>query len=95
MGYRSSWQDGRRAWQRLNGWHNRNPTHPVARRDDGESAMAALQDIHLVRSLLDLAEQNAVKAARRDGVSWAEIAATLHVPRADLEAKWDGLDISQ
>ncbi|AIV35571.1 hypothetical protein [Streptomyces sp. CCM_MD2014] len=92
MGYRSDWQDGRRAWQRLNGWHNRNPTHPVQRRDDGESALAALKDIHRVRSLLDLAEQNAIITARREGISWAEISTTLHIPRAELEARWADLD---
>jgi hypothetical protein len=67
------WDDGRRAWERLDGWDE--GPHP----DDGSAALAALSDIGTVRRLLDQAELSAVRTARRHGKSWAEIATRLGV----------------
>ena len=89
---RAAWQDGRRAWQRLNGWHNDTldavPGHP----DDGDAALAALSDVHLVRGLLDRAELIAVKTARRHGKSWSEIATLLHITRQSAWERWHDVD---
>jgi hypothetical protein len=49
MGHRSVWQDGRRAWARLNGWHQPDRRPKPARTPD--NAIAALADIRLVRDL--------------------------------------------
>jgi hypothetical protein len=89
---RAPWQDGRRAWQRLNGWHNDRPTAIPTHPDDGDAALAALNDVHLVRSLLDRAELVAVRTARRHGKSWAEIATVLHVSRQAAWDRWHELD---
>ena len=84
---RSAWQDGRRAWQRLNGWH----------RDGGPGdhraadARQALVDIRLVRGLLDQAEMGAVRAARRDNRPWGEIATMLGVTRQSAWERWRDL----
>ncbi len=83
---RAPWQDGRRAWQRLNGWHNDTPNAVPNHPDDGDAALTALADVHLVRSLLERAELIAVRTARRHGKSWAEIATMLHLTR---QAAWD------
>jgi hypothetical protein len=65
------------------------PNHP----DDGDAALAALADVHLVRSLLERAELVAVRTARRHGKSWTEIATMLHVTRQGAWEKWhDDLD---
>lgn len=89
---RSPWQDGRRAWERLRGWHHdgtpANPGHP----DDGQSAVEALADIGLVRHLLDQAELVAVRTARKHGKSWAEIATQLGVTRQSAWERWRDLD---
>jgi hypothetical protein len=53
---RAPWQDRRRAGNRLNGWHNENPNAVPGHPDDGDEALQALADIHLVRGLLDRAE---------------------------------------
>ena len=91
MGYRSKWQDGRRAWARLNGWHQQpgaTPGHP----DDGEAALKALTDLHLVKSLVAIAELEAVRTARRHGRSWEEIATMLHITRQSAWERWHDLD---
>ena len=92
---RSAWQDGRRAWARLNGWHQDGPavttggkSHP----DDGDQALDALGDVGLVRRLLDQAELVAVRTARRHGKSWAEIATRLGVTRQSAWERWRDLD---
>ena len=69
---RAPWQAGRRAWARLNGWHQdagASPGHP----DDPEAALLALSDIALVKRLTAQAELGAVKTARSGGKSWPEI----------------------
>jgi len=94
---RGPWQLGRRAWERLDGWHldgrsasssSRGPGHP----DDGDGALAALADVGFVRHLLDQAELVAVRTARRHGKSWAEIATKLGVTRQSAWERWRDLD---
>lgn len=88
MAGRSRWQDGRRAWQRLNGWHQRDAAATPGHPDDGPAALKALEDVHLVRSLLNTAEYNAVHTARRHGRSWREIAVALDITRQAAWEKW-------
>lgn len=89
---RGPWQLGRRAWDRLDGWHlhsrSAHPGHP----DDGDGALAALADVGFVRHLLDQAELVAVRTARRHGKSWAEIAVKLGVTRQSAWERWRDLD---
>jgi hypothetical protein len=84
------WDDGRRAWERLDGWDQDGPVpgHP----DDGDGALAALSDVGTVRRLLDQAELAAVRTARRHGKSWAEIATRLGVTRQSAWERWRDLD---
>jgi transcriptional regulator with XRE-family HTH domain len=84
------WDDGRRAWERLDGWDQDGPVpgHP----DDGDGALGALSDIGTVRRLLDQAELAAVRTARRHGKSWAEIATRLGVTRQSAWERWRDLD---
>jgi hypothetical protein len=89
---RSPWQDGRRAWQRLNGWHQDAPTATPGHPDDGDEALTALADIGRVRHLLDQAELVAVRTARRHAKSWAEIATKLGVTRQSAWERWRDLD---
>lgn len=89
---RAPWQDGRRAWQRLNGWHNENPRAVPGHPDDGDAALTALVDVHLVRGLLDRAELVAVKTARRHGKSWSDIATMLHMSRQSAWERWHDVD---
>jgi PASTA domain-containing protein len=86
------WQDGRRAWERLHGWHQDAPSSVPGHRDDGEDALGALADVGLVRRLLDQAELVAVRTARRHGKSWAEIATRLGVTRQSAWERWRELD---
>jgi PASTA domain/Homeodomain-like domain len=78
---RDHWREGREAWERLAG-----------RPASGEEALGALSDIGLVRRLLDQAELEAVRAARRDKKSWAEIATRLGVSRQSAWERWRELD---
>jgi hypothetical protein len=78
---RDPWHEGREAWERLGG-----------RPRSGEEALGALSDIGLVRRLLDQAELEAVRAARRDRKSWAEIATRLGVSRQSAWERWRELD---
>jgi hypothetical protein len=89
---RSPWQDGRRAWERLNGWHQDGPAARPGHPDDGDGALTALADVCRVRHLLDQAELVAVKTARRHGKSWAEIATKLGVTRQSAWERWRDLD---
>lgn len=89
---RSPWQDGRRAWQRLTGWHQDGPAATPGHPDDGDGALTALGDVGLVRRLLDQAELVAVRTARRHGKSWAEIATKLGVTRQSAWERWRDLD---
>jgi hypothetical protein len=78
---RVPWHEGREAWERLGG-----------RPRSGEEALGALSDIGLVRRLLDQAELEAVRVARRDRKSWAEIATRLGVSRQSAWERWRELD---
>jgi hypothetical protein len=89
---RNPWQDGRRAWERLNGWHQDGPAAAPGHPDDGDSALEALSDIGLARHLLDQAELVAVRTARRHRKSWAEIATKLGVTRQSAWERWRELD---
>ncbi|BEP15002.1 hypothetical protein acdb102_33130 [Acidothermaceae bacterium B102] len=85
---RGPWNEGRRAWERLNGWHHDGPTHA----DSGDGALTALADVGLIRQLLGQAELVAVRTARRHGKSWAEIATQLGVTRQSAWERWRDLD---
>lgn len=88
---RAPWQDGRRAWVRLNGWHNEDPKAIPGHPDDGDAALKALVDVHLVRGLLERAELVAVKTARSHGKSWTEIATMLDITRQSAWERWRDL----
>ena len=88
MPSRSRWQDGRRAWTRLNGWHQPSPSASPGHPDDGHAALKALEDIRFLRALLDTAERNAVTTARNRGQSWAEVASALGVSRQSAWERW-------
>src|SRR6201995_4917974 len=92
---RSPWQDGRRAWERLNGWHQEGPSARPGHPDDGDGALTALPAVCRVRHLLEQAELVAVKPARRHGKSWAEIATKLGVTRQSAWERWRDLDEEQ
>ncbi|MBN9097460.1 MULTISPECIES: PASTA domain-containing protein [unclassified Pseudonocardia] len=84
-----TWKDGRRAWERLDGWGDGSPAR------SGVEALRALDDIGTVRRLLDQAELGAVKAARAQKKSWAEIATRLGVTRQSAWERWRDLDEAQ
>lgn len=88
MKSRSAWQEGRRAWERLNGWHQ-SPTASPGHPDDADAALKALGDIALVKRLTLLAEHNAVEAARNGGKTWAAIGAALGVDAASARRQWE------
>jgi hypothetical protein len=92
MSARSEWQDGRRAWERLNGWHR----PPAAGEQRGTPQVEkALVDIRFVRALLDRAELNAVRAARGAGASWTDVATMLGVTRQAAWERWREVDEAQ
>jgi hypothetical protein len=78
---RDPWREAREAWHRL----GRRP-------GSGEEALNALSDVGVVRRMLDQAELDAVRAARRDRKSWAEIATRLGVSRQSAWERWKDLD---
>jgi len=86
------WQDGRRAWNRLNGWHEWTPDRPSTPPFTTEQAMRALADVRLVKGLIEQAELGAVRGARKSGTSWAEIATMLGISRQAAWEKWHDLD---
>ena len=89
---RAPWQDGRRAWASLNGWHNQDPKAVPGHPDDGNAALKAISDVHLVRGLLERAELVAVTTARRHGKSWTEIATMLDMTRQSAWERWRDVD---
>jgi hypothetical protein len=93
---RSKWQDGRRAWQRLNHWHrgvvDRFPDEYPDRAKVARGAAAALSDVAFVRQLLDELETRLVRTAREGGVTWSEIAAPLGITRQTAWERWRDLD---
>ena len=84
----SGWSDGFGAWQRLRRWHDRAGESST----DGGAALDALADIGAVRRLLDQTELTAVRAARRQGKAWAEIAVRLGVTRQSAWERWRDVD---
>jgi PASTA domain len=82
------WPEGFEAWKRLRSWHERSS-------EDGGAALEALSDIGVVRRLLDQAELAAVRAARGNAKSWAEIATRLGVTRQSAWERWRDLDDEQ
>ncbi len=82
------WREGRRAWERLARWYVGRGTTPP----DEDDPLAALSDVGVLRRLLDEAELEAVRTARRRGRSWAEIATKLGVTRQSAWERWRDLD---
>lgn len=83
------WRDGRRAWERLAFWY---PDGRPVPDDADRDPLAALGDVGLMRRLLDETELEAVRSARRRGLSWAEIATKLGVSRQSAWERWRDLD---
>jgi hypothetical protein len=83
MSIADDWEQARQAWRRL----ATNSGGPLD--DDG---LGSLSDIGAVRRMLDQAELAAVRAARRHGKSWAEIATHLGVTRQSAWERWRDLD---
>lgn len=79
------WVEGRQAWSRLSEWIRFDDR-------DGDDALRALNDVGLVRRLLDRAEFEAVRDARQQGRSWSEIAVRLGVTRQSAWERWRDLD---
>ena len=80
------WHEARKAWTRLSDWDDASGT-----RHEGDP-LEALCDIGSLRRLLDEAELSAVRAARRQKKSWAEIATMLGVTRQSAWERWRDLD---
>jgi hypothetical protein len=86
------WQEGQQAWGRLAGWYQDIPPSAPGQLGDGDRALKALADLGLVRRLLDQAEFEAVRTARRHGKSWSEIAIRLGVTRQSAWERWRDVD---
>jgi transposase-like protein len=86
------WVEGRRAWSRLSEWIQFDDDARGAHLHDGDGALHALGDVGLVRRLLDQAEFETVRTARRQGRSWSEIAVRLGVTRQSAWERWRDLD---
>lgn len=82
-------QEGHQAWERLLEWYREGSSLPGL---DGDAALVALADTGLVRRLLDQIEFEAVRVARRQGKSWAEIAVRLGVTRQSAWERWRDVD---
>lgn len=92
---RGPWQHERQAWFRLEGWYRYlPPSGPEEEASDGDRALRALEDSGLVRRMLDQVEFEAVRTARREGRSWAEIAVRLGVTRQSAWERWRDVDES-
>jgi hypothetical protein len=76
------WEDAHRAWRRMR------------RRAEGDigPGIDMLADLSTMRRQLDHVELTAVRAARADGRSWAEIATHLGVTRQSAWERWRDLD---
>ena len=85
-----AWRTGREAWTRLAAWATGRGAE--GRGADGDEALDALDDVGTLRRLLDQAELQAVRAARRTGRSWAEIATRLGISRQAAWERWRELD---
>ena len=95
---RGPWHEGQQAWSRLAAWYQEwfqdaSPSEP-GDSSDGLRALKALEDSGRVRRLLDQVEFEAVRIARRNGKSWAEIAVKLGVARQSAWERWRDVDES-
>ena len=81
--------EAQRAWKRLAKRLGEPAADAVL---TGDRALHALADISTVRRTLDQAELTAVRAARRQAKSWAEIATHLGVTRQSAWERWRDLD---
>ena len=88
----TQWHAGRQAWDRLEAWYRTPQPATTAKPGRGDDALTALADIGLARRLLDQAELEAVRSARKHGKSWAEIAVKLGVTRQSAWERWRDLD---
>jgi len=86
------WVEGRRAWSRVSEWIQFESDARGAHLHDGDGALRALGDVGQVRRLLDQAEFEAVRTARRQGRSWSEIAVRLGVTRQSAWERWRDVD---
>jgi len=77
--------EGQGAWQRLAAWIRH-------ARSDGDRALTALSDAGQVRRVLDHAEFEAVRVARRQNRSWSEIAMRLGMTRQSAWERWRDID---
>ncbi|WP_433290179.1 PASTA domain-containing protein [Pseudonocardia sp. CA-142604] len=91
-GRRDPWPEGRDAWSRLDGWDHAGPVGEAAGSRAGDAALDALSDLGVVRRLLDQTELAAVRAARANRKSWAEIATRLGMTRQSAWERWRDLD---
>lgn len=82
------WKAGRASWERIIARLRGRAAGNVF--DD--NALDALSDVGTIRRVLDQAELEAVRAARRGGKSWAEIATRLGVTRQTAWERWRELD---
>jgi len=88
----TQWHAGRQAWDRLEAWYRTPQARTTPQPGGGDDALTALSDIGLARRLLDQAELEAVRSARKHGKSWAEIAVKLGVTRQSAWERWRDLD---
>lgn len=88
MAGRSRWQDGRRAWERINYWYQWEPAK-LTDPSFGPNALEALEKVHLIRGLLNMAELNAVLTARLHGASWVEIGTRLGISADEARRRFD------
>jgi hypothetical protein len=91
-GRRDPWPEGRDAWNRLDGWDHAGPVGEAAGSSAADAALDALSDLGVVRRLLDQTELAAVRAARANRKSWAEIATRLGMTRQSAWERWRDLD---
>lgn len=78
-----------KSWKRLGPWLPGGEPP-----DDGDAALRALADVAEVRRSLEQAELSAVRAARRRGRSWTEIATMLTISRQSAWERWRELHSS-
>lgn len=87
------WQEGQRVWDRLARWC-RHIAEESESRAESDAALEALTDVGSVRRLLDRIEFETIRAARRQGKSWAEIAVRLGITRQSAWERWQDVDES-
>jgi hypothetical protein len=87
------WQEGQRVWDRLARWCQ-HIADESGSGGAGDEALEALTDVGSVRRLLDRVEFEAIRTARRQGRSWAEIAVRLGITRQSAWERWQDVDES-